>query len=156
MLPSASLMAPKRPPKALNASEVASFNSAKSLLDGCMTDLDSIESVSDALIDQLTNEKAHIAHEVRDKIDFYHFLSFSLFPALQFVPIPLVFRHYILGDHASNSMAFILLFMHYRRQNWRKELRLKLKRLYLLPKRRGRCSIQGSDVHYSLLVAHLI
>lgn len=138
MLPSASLMAPKRPPKVLNASEVASFNSAKSLLDGCMTDLDSIESVSDALIDQLTSEKAHIAYEVR-RIDwFYHFCSFSSFPALQPVSITLGFRLYILDELISNLISLFLLFIHNRRRNWRKELRLKLKRLYLPPKRRGR------------------
>lgn len=65
-----SLIAPKRPPRQPSASDVESFNSAKSLLDELVTDIDSIDQVSASLIDQLHEDRSRIAQEVRPQIEF--------------------------------------------------------------------------------------
>ena len=79
MIPSgASLIAPKRPPKPPNSGEVASFQAAKAFLDGCITDLDSIDAVSTTLMNQLQTEKDHIVQEVRCKFLFALSSSFLL------------------------------------------------------------------------------
>lgn len=66
MIPSgATLIAPKRPPRPPSTGEVASFQAAKVFLDGCITNIEAIDEVSTALMDQLLVEKEHIVQEVR-------------------------------------------------------------------------------------------
>lgn len=80
-----SLIAPKRPPRQPSASDVESFNSAKALLDGLVTDIGSIDQVSTSLIDQLHEDRSRIAQEVRHNMnitltELFH-AKFTLHPS---------------------------------------------------------------------------